>query len=127
MDLLVGWPTIWKKITLPETKIAPENWWLEDEFPFGMAYFQVRTVSFKEGMPTATSLFSQFPAGPIEHQLLMTGPTGNMGQPVAMLVAMFFFAKKSVKGFSNTRWLQLTDDLGAFFLIEIGQMIQGLD
>ena len=27
--------------TLPETNIAPENGWLEDEFPFGMAYFQV--------------------------------------------------------------------------------------
>ena len=27
--------------TLPETNIAPENQWLEDEFPFGMAYFQV--------------------------------------------------------------------------------------
>ena len=26
--------------TLPETKIAPENGWLEDYFPFGMAYFQ---------------------------------------------------------------------------------------
>ena len=27
---------------LPETNIfAPENGWLEDEFPFGMAYFQV--------------------------------------------------------------------------------------
>ena len=25
--------------TLPETKIAPENGWLEDYFPFGMAYF----------------------------------------------------------------------------------------
>ena len=25
---------------LPETTIAPENGWLEDEFPFGMAYFQ---------------------------------------------------------------------------------------
>ena len=26
--------------TLPETNIfAPENGWLEDEFPFGMAYF----------------------------------------------------------------------------------------
>ena len=28
-------------ITLPETNIAPENNWLEDEFLFGMAYFQV--------------------------------------------------------------------------------------
>ena len=27
--------------TLPETNIAPENGWLEDAFPFGMAYFQV--------------------------------------------------------------------------------------
>ena len=26
--------------TLPKTKIAPENGWLEDEFPFGKAYFQ---------------------------------------------------------------------------------------
>ncbi len=29
-----------RRTTLPETNIAPENWWLEDEFPFGMAYFQ---------------------------------------------------------------------------------------
>ena len=27
--------------TLPETNITPENWWLEDEFPFGMASWQV--------------------------------------------------------------------------------------
>ena len=26
--------------TLPETNIVPENGWLEDEFHFGMAYFQ---------------------------------------------------------------------------------------
>ena len=26
--------------TLPETNIVPENGWLEDEFPFGMAQFQ---------------------------------------------------------------------------------------
>ena len=29
-----------KLTTLPKTKIAPEHQWLEDEFPFGMAYFQ---------------------------------------------------------------------------------------
>ena len=27
-------------ISLPETNIAPENGWLEDEFPFGKACFQ---------------------------------------------------------------------------------------
>ena len=27
--------------TLPKTNMAPEKQWLEDEFPFGMAYFQV--------------------------------------------------------------------------------------
>ena len=27
-------------ITLPETNLAPENGWLEYQFPFGMAYFQ---------------------------------------------------------------------------------------
>lgn len=28
---------------LPSLKLtlAPENWWLEDSFPFGMTYFQV--------------------------------------------------------------------------------------
>lgn len=32
-------------LTLPETNIAPENWWLEDSFPFGNTSWQVRTVS----------------------------------------------------------------------------------
>ena len=30
-----------KKSTLPQTNMAPENWWWEDEFPFGKPYFQV--------------------------------------------------------------------------------------
>ena len=34
---------------LKRTAKAPENQWLEDGFPFGMAYFQGRTVSFGEG------------------------------------------------------------------------------
>ena len=25
--------------TCPKFNIAPEKWWLEDEFPFGIAYF----------------------------------------------------------------------------------------
>ena len=36
------------KHTLPETNIAPENWWLEDDCPFVKAYFQ-NYVSFSEG------------------------------------------------------------------------------
>ena len=36
--------------TLPETNIAPENAWLDDEFPFGFRpIFRGRTVSFREG------------------------------------------------------------------------------
>ena len=36
--------------TLPETNIfAPKNGWLEYYFPIWEAYFQVRTVSFREG------------------------------------------------------------------------------
>ena len=27
-------------LTLPETNMAPESGWLEDEFPFGKPYFQ---------------------------------------------------------------------------------------
>ena len=37
------------KDTLPETNIAPKNGWLEYYFPIGEAYFQGRTVSFREG------------------------------------------------------------------------------
>ena len=32
--------------TLPETSMPPENEWLEDEFPFGKAYFHGGAVSF---------------------------------------------------------------------------------
>ena len=37
-------------VIIPETNVAPENGWLEYSFPFGMAHFQVRTVSFREGI-----------------------------------------------------------------------------
>ena len=36
--------------TLPETNIATRNGWLKYYFPIGQAYFQGRTVSFREGM-----------------------------------------------------------------------------
>ena len=36
-------------MSLPETYMAPENQWLEDDCCFsGMAYFQGRAVSFRE-------------------------------------------------------------------------------
>ena len=35
--------------SLPSLKLAPENGWLEYCFPIGDAYFQGRTVSFREG------------------------------------------------------------------------------
>ena len=48
------------KHTLPETNIfAPENGWLEYNFPIGMAYFQVRTVSFREGKLEPTYTMSE--------------------------------------------------------------------
>ena len=34
--------------TLPEANIAPGNGWLENSFPFGIAYFQGQTASFRE-------------------------------------------------------------------------------
>ena len=39
--LLQNATTLANGSTLPKTNIAPENWWLEDELPLGMAYFQV--------------------------------------------------------------------------------------
>ena len=38
---LVDWHEIYGIwYTLPETNMAPENWWLEDVFPIGNADFQ---------------------------------------------------------------------------------------
>ena len=38
----------WNIFTLPETNIAPENQWLEDESPIGGSYFQgLCYISFK--------------------------------------------------------------------------------
>ena len=42
-------PWLSRDYSLPETNVAPENGWLEDVFPFWVsAYFQGRTVSFRE-------------------------------------------------------------------------------
>ena len=43
----------WLPFTLPETKIASKNGWLEYYFPIGEAYFQGLPgyVSFREGSP----------------------------------------------------------------------------
>ena len=49
-----------RRWTLPSLKLtakAPEIWWWEDEFPFGMAYFQGRTVSFRGKYLTFGHLF----------------------------------------------------------------------
>ena len=57
--LILSQETIWKKnkanrrnesviLKHPETNMAPENGWLEDDFPFGKPYFQVRTLSFRD-------------------------------------------------------------------------------
>ena len=44
-------PNLWlMDLTLPDNIFAPENWWLEYDFPIGEAYFQGRTVSFREGI-----------------------------------------------------------------------------
>ena len=48
----------WSKFTmvgipsLKQTAKAPEHGWLEDDFSFEMAYFQVQTISFRELNPT---------------------------------------------------------------------------
>ena len=39
---MVGFPASYVSLpkgTPPKFNIAPEKWWLEDEFPFGIAYF----------------------------------------------------------------------------------------
>ena len=53
-----------KYFTLPETNVAPKNGCLEDDFPIGEAYFQGRTVSFREG---DLARFMLDEMNPIEH------------------------------------------------------------
>ena len=63
-DLLFGVQNVsFLECTLPETNIfAPENGWLEyDRFLFGMAYFQGRTVSFRECIFTSSMAVSGSP------------------------------------------------------------------
>ncbi len=46
--------------SLPETNMAPENQWLEDEFPFGARpIFRGENVSFREGIYHTLILWSQ--------------------------------------------------------------------
>ena len=52
--------------------IAPKNRWLEDEFSFGMAYFQGQTLSFRE------CSFRIFREGNSGHQLLERSATVMM-------------------------------------------------
>ena len=59
-DFLKFWATKKISVTL-QTNIAPENWWLEDEFSFWVsAYLQVLHVSFREG-PTGNTWNSPWP------------------------------------------------------------------
>ena len=64
----------------PWTNIAPKNWCLEDEFPFVKPYFQVRAVSFREGIygaPWFTWLASGHPRVKKVKQHLSDGSTVN--------------------------------------------------
>ena len=42
---------IYPNYTPPKFNIAPEQWWLQDYFPFEMVYFQGRTVKLQVGNP----------------------------------------------------------------------------
>ena len=69
---------------LPSLKLtakAPEHGWLEDEFPFRMAYFQVRTASFREGTkwedPPSGGVFFQHAVSPTGWRERWKGPRLN--------------------------------------------------
>ena len=64
-------------------QLAPENGWLEDFFPFGKPYFQVRTVSFREGISGGpTWMFSSHQVGFRGRAKipLSAAPSGNISQ-----------------------------------------------
>ena len=46
--------------TLPETNIATENGWLEDDFPFGKPYFQLAMLVFGDVILGRFSLKGQY-------------------------------------------------------------------
>ena len=59
---------IWNDI--PQTNITFENWWFQNELPFGavLAYFQGRTVSFREFFPPLYYLPTTTPHNPDPRQ-----------------------------------------------------------
>ena len=52
-------PCSQEAITPPKFNIAPEKWWLEDCFPFWMAYFQGRTVKLPGSRAVENMFFFQ--------------------------------------------------------------------
>ena len=75
--------------TIPLTNIAPENGWLEDYFLFGKAYFQVRTVSFREGKS-------------FQGQVEISNPGGFFHRPFCF--SHGWWRKESHFRFSDVRW-----------------------
>ena len=49
----------WRMVALPETNIAPENGCLEDDFPFGKAYFQILSFCIKLLEMTSKEVFGR--------------------------------------------------------------------
>ena len=96
MPEIFGVDHLWWQLcsTLPETNIAHENGWLEDEFPFGMAYFQgllllvSGSVIFQLGWPTSHWIqeWDDVPDGKPGNEA--DGFSPELGQPSAKPVGL---------------------------------------
>ena len=106
-----------RHLTLPETNIAPKNQWLEDVFPFGMAYFQVLFLEFQGGF---LIFFCSF----LKKQVLPTNPIisaaghmerfpkqSDLGSPQCAIVS-----PRRSHASSHAEEKQLTSTIGACVL-----------
>ena len=79
--------------SLPETNMAPENQWLEDEFPFGARpIFRGENVSFREGIyhtlilwPLSATMFDMFPAFRTRHAVFLRPRSALRGGATALV------------------------------------------
>ena len=100
-------------ITPPKSNIAPEKWWLEDEFPFGIAYFLGRTVKFQGCKP--------WNQDPVIHKTCGCRPPDPLTAESQLPTVGHAFERAESKGSekrassSGTKWFS-RDFVGVFFL-----------
>ena len=110
-------------ITSPKFNVAPEKWWLEVgrwSFPFGMAYFQGRTVKLP-GSTTQKGLDVKTTTGVFSEKPVSFSSTSTAGRII--LVAPMMSCGASVLCFIGR---EVEQESWAVFKTLVGYLIEGI-